>query len=66
MPNGYTGKILLVDLNSGILSSEEPDKELYRLYMGGSIMSLHYVLKNTPQGTDPLRPENVLTSSQVF
>ena len=60
MPNGYTGKILHVDLNSGILRTEEPGDEFYRLYMGGSAMGMHYVLKNTPPGTDPLGPENVL------
>ena len=41
MPNGYTGKILHVDLNSGILRTEEPGDEFYRLYIGGSAMGMH-------------------------
>ncbi|GIT62460.1 MAG: hypothetical protein Ct9H300mP21_00060 [Pseudomonadota bacterium] len=28
--------------------------------MGGSAMGMHYVLKETPVGVEPLSPENVL------
>ena len=48
MPNGYTGKILQVDLTAGTLTTEEPDESFYRTYMGGSAMGMHYVLKNCP------------------
>ena len=41
MPNGYTGKILHVDLTSGTLTTEEPDESFYRTYMGGSAMGMH-------------------------
>jgi aldehyde:ferredoxin oxidoreductase len=61
MPNGYTGKILHVDLTSGSLSIEEPPEAFYRKYMGGSAMGLYYILRETPPGVDPLAPENVLT-----
>ena len=54
MPNGYTGKILHVDLTSGTLTTEEPDESFYRTYMGGSAMGMHYVLKDCPAGADPL------------
>ena len=57
MPNGYTGKILHVDLTSGTLKTEEPDDAFYRTYMGGSAMGMHYVLKDCPAGVDPLGPE---------
>ena len=60
MPNGYTGKILHVDLTSGTLKTEEPDDVFYRTYMGGSAMGMHYVLNDCPAGVDPLGPENVL------
>ena len=60
MPNGYTGKILHVDLTSGTLTTEEPDESFYRTYMGGSAMGMHYVLKDCPAGADPLGEENVL------
>ena len=60
MPNGYTGKILHVDLTAGTLTTEEPDESFYRTYMGGSAMGMHYVLKDCPAGADPLGEENVL------
>ena len=61
MPNGYTGKILHVDLTSGSLSVEEPQESFYRKYLGGSAMGMHYILRDMPKGADPLGPENVLT-----
>jgi aldehyde:ferredoxin oxidoreductase len=61
MPYGYTGKILHVDLDQGLLSVEEPQEAFYRKYMGGSAMGLYYILKDMPAGTDPLAPQNVLT-----
>jgi aldehyde:ferredoxin oxidoreductase len=61
MPNGYTGKILHVDLATSSLSIEEPPEAFYRKYMGGSAMGLYYILRDTPVGVDPLAPENVIT-----
>ncbi len=61
MLNGYTGKILHVDLSTGSITIETPDEEFYRTYVGGSAMGLFYLLKNTPRGADPLGPENTLT-----
>ena len=61
MPNGYNGKILHVDLTKGSLTVEEPSEAFYRKYMGGSAMGMHYILRDMPQGADPLGPENVLT-----
>jgi aldehyde:ferredoxin oxidoreductase len=61
MPNGYTGKILHVDLSTSSLSIEEPPEAFYRKYMGGSAMGLYYILRDTPAGVDPLAPENVIT-----
>ncbi len=60
MPNGYTGNILHVNLTTGELAIEHPDEAFYRHYMGGSAMGMHYVLKETPPGVDPLSPENVM------
>ncbi|MEN8235858.1 MAG: aldehyde ferredoxin oxidoreductase family protein [Actinomycetota bacterium] len=57
---GYAGKILHVDLTNGTLEVEEPPEELYRTYLGGSALGLHYLLKNTPAGADPYGPENTL------
>jgi aldehyde:ferredoxin oxidoreductase len=61
MPRGYTGKILHVDLTSGVLEIESPDEDFYRKYMGGSAMGLYYILRQVPKGADALGPENVLT-----
>jgi aldehyde:ferredoxin oxidoreductase len=58
---GFTGKILHVDLTNRHLEIEEPSEEFYRHYMGGSLMGLYYLWKNTPAGADPLSPENTLT-----
>lgn len=61
MPNGYTGKILHVDLSNGSFSVEQPEEAFYRKYLGGSAMGLHYILRDMPKGAEPLSPENVLT-----
>jgi len=63
MPNGYNGKILRVDLSSSSLDIEEPSEEFYRKYMGGSALSLYYLLHEMPAGVDPLSPENMLALS---
>lgn len=61
MRYGYNGKILHVDLTTGELTVEEPEESFYRKYLGGSAMGLHYILRDMPQGADPLGPENILT-----
>ena len=60
MPNGYTGKILHIDLTQGKLEIEEPTEAFYRKYMGGSAMGMYYILREMPAKADPLEPENVL------
>ena len=60
MSHGYTGKILHVDLSSGLLSVEEPEEAFYRKYMGGSALAMYYLLNELPAGVDPLGPENIL------
>ena len=63
MPFGYHGKVLHVHLSEGRLAVEEPDERFYRTYMGGSALGLHYLLRHTPAGADPLGPENTLILS---
>ncbi len=58
--NGYTGKILKVDLTTGILEIEEPDAMFYRTYLGGAGFVGYYLLKEMPVGADPLGPDNLL------
>jgi aldehyde:ferredoxin oxidoreductase len=59
MANGYTGKILRVDLTTGTTSVEEHDDAFYRTYMGGRALVAYYLLKETKPGTDPLGPDNL-------
>lgn len=59
--NGYTGKILHVDLSQRQLWVEEPSAEFYRQYVGGSLMGLYYLWHNSPTGIDALDPRNTLT-----
>jgi aldehyde:ferredoxin oxidoreductase len=60
MAKGYNGKILRVDLTEGVVAEAAPEEMVYRMYMGGSALSLYYLLKEMKPGTDPLGPENVL------
>src|SRR5262245_58848911 len=57
--NGYTGKILRVDLTTGTTSIDEHDDAFYRKYMGGRALVAYYLLKETEAGTDPLGPDNL-------
>jgi aldehyde:ferredoxin oxidoreductase len=59
MANGYTGKILRVDLTDGTTAAEQHDDAFYRAYMGGRTLVAYYLLTETDPGTDPLGPENL-------
>jgi aldehyde:ferredoxin oxidoreductase len=61
MAQGYTGKILHVDLTSESIAVETPGEVFYRTYLGGSAMGAYYLFKETPQGADPLGPDNTLS-----
>ncbi len=58
---GYSGNVLRVNLTRGAIEVEHPDELFYRTYLGGSAMGLYYLLRLSPQGVDPLGPNNVLT-----
>lgn len=60
MPYGYNGKILRVNLTEGTWAEETPPEVIYRTYMGGSALSLYYLLQEQKPGTDPLGPANRL------
>lgn len=60
MAYGYNGKILRVDLTGSTISEEQLSETIYRRYMGGSALSLYYLLKEQKPGADPLGPENML------
>ena len=58
--NGYTGKVLKVDLTEGTIAVEEPSEAFYRRYLGGSGLIGYYLLKEMPADVDPLGPDNLL------
>ena len=60
MPNGYWGRILRVDLNTGQISLDEHDAKFYRTYLGGRGIVAYYLLKEVPPDCDPLGPQNIL------
>lgn len=60
MPTGYNGKILRVNLSTGAFAEDNLPEIVYRLYMGGSALSLYYLLKEQKPGVDPFGPENKL------
>lgn len=60
MPNGYSGKILRVDLTRLSSEVEEPGEIFYRRYWGGKGFAGHLLLKEQSAGTDPLSPDNLL------
>ncbi len=57
---GFWGRILRINLTRGESRVEELDPLLYRRYMGGRNLALHYLLGELPPGIDPLGPENKL------
>ncbi|MGC9394977.1 MAG: aldehyde ferredoxin oxidoreductase N-terminal domain-containing protein, partial [Anaerolineae bacterium] len=58
--NGYTGKILKVDLTTGALDVEQPPESFYRRYLGGNGFIGYYLLNEMPADVDPLGPDNLL------
>jgi len=54
---GFWGRILRVDLSTGQTRFEDLDPRLYRLYMGGRSMALHFLIRELAPATRPLDPE---------
>lgn len=63
MRNGFTGKVLRVDLTSGKISDEVISEGLYRKFIGGVGLGAYYLFKETDEKTDPLGPGNRLIFS---
>jgi len=60
MPYGYNGKTLRVNLTDETIRIEEPAEKWYRTYLGGMGAIAYHLLKEVPQGVDPLSPGNIL------
>ena len=55
---GFGGKILFVDLTTGIIKKEPLDPELARKFLGGFGIDHRLLYELLKPGTDPLSPEN--------
>jgi aldehyde:ferredoxin oxidoreductase len=60
MLSGYMGKILFVDLSTGVIKEETPDDSLYRNYLGGYGLGVRILYSRQKAKVDPLGPENTL------
>jgi len=60
MIGGTYGKLLHVDLTTGRIQVESLPDEVYRLLAGGRALVAYLLLRDLPQGADPLGPENLL------
>ncbi|MHA2141621.1 MAG: aldehyde ferredoxin oxidoreductase family protein [Candidatus Thorarchaeota archaeon] len=58
--HGYIGKLLDVDLSSGVITEQELGKELVEGYMGGKGFGAKILYDQLPPKCDPLSPENIL------
>jgi len=60
MENGFTAKILRINLSSEKISSEPLEETFYRRYFGGRGLISYYLLNELESGIDPLGPDNKL------
>jgi len=60
MSGGYTGKMLIIDLNNHATSVEETDMNDARDFIGAKGLGAKILFDRLPKGTDPLSPENLL------
>jgi aldehyde:ferredoxin oxidoreductase len=58
--NGWTGKMLRVNLSTRSVKIEEIDEEILHLYLGGRGLGAYLVYTEVPPDTDPLGRENIL------
>ena len=59
MANGYTGKILNVDLSSSTISEESLPEKLLRDFIGGAGLGARIIFSRQKAGADPLGPGNI-------
>jgi aldehyde:ferredoxin oxidoreductase len=56
--NGYSGRILSVDLTTGSSRIDSFDEDFARLYLGGNGFAARLLYDRLPPGIEPLAPEN--------
>ncbi len=60
MPDGYTGKVLRVNLSDEKISTEPINREWTKRFIGGKGLGARYLFEELKPGVDPLSPGNVL------
>ncbi len=55
---GFFNRLVIIDVTDQTTTIEEIDDQTLKLYMGGKGFATHLLLKHTPQGVDPLSPNN--------
>jgi aldehyde:ferredoxin oxidoreductase len=58
MKNGYTGRVLRVDLTTETVTGESLDESIARGYIGGRGIGAYLAYKEMPASLDPLSPES--------
>ena len=57
---GYVGEILVVDLSTSRISSEQVRDEIYEKFLSGVGIGVYYLFKNIPEEADSLGPDNII------
>lgn len=60
MKGGYVGKMLFIDLSTGLIQVEDLNDELARNFIGGFGIGASVLYNRMKPGVDPLGPENIL------
>jgi len=60
MQNGYSGKLLWVDLSQKRTWTEDLDEQLVRQFIGGVGLGVRILLSEQKPGVDPFGPENII------
>jgi len=61
MGDGYTGKVLRVDLTKEHITTEPLNREWAKQFVGGKGLGARYLFEELKPGTDPLSPDNILS-----
>jgi aldehyde:ferredoxin oxidoreductase len=56
MPGGFAGKILRIDLTERTARPEALEESTLRRYLGGGLLGVYYLLRETPAGQDAYEP----------
>jgi len=60
MSGGYTGKMLIIDLNTHSTAIEDTDIDSAKNFIGAKGLGAKLLFDRLPKGTNPLSPENIL------